>query len=101
VFDGSPHTPQCHGIIFGQKAEMEKHSEAYWIQEGPEHPMSENEDGEFGESRYERSNLENPEQSYRRGFQQGARAVVEALKDTRDPATLDTLKQYVGITLAE
>jgi hypothetical protein len=60
--------------------------------------MSENEDGEFGESRYERSNLENPE---RRGFQQGARAVVEALKDKLDPATLDTLKHYVGITLAE
>ena len=59
--------------------------------------MSENEGGEFGESRYERSNLENPEQSYRRGFQQGARVVVEFLKDKLDPATLETLKHYVGI----
>lgn len=30
--------------------------------------MTENEGAEFGESRYERSNLENPEQSYVAGF---------------------------------
>lgn len=27
--------------------------------------------------------------------------IVEALKDKLDPVTLDTLKRYVGITLAE
>jgi hypothetical protein len=63
--------------------------------------MSENQGAEFDTSRYERSNTEHPEQAYRRGFQQGAHAVVEALKERVDPNTLDALKHYVRITLAE
>lgn len=64
-------------------------------------PATANQGAEFDSSRYERSITEHPEQAYRRGFQQGAHAVVDALKDKVDPNTLDGLKHYVGITLAE
>src|SRR5262249_48555220 len=62
--------------------------------------------GEFrhdGEDRIERSDQEHPEQAYRRGVQQGAYFVLEALEADRgsvDRKLLADITRYVERTLA-
>jgi hypothetical protein len=62
--------------------------------------------GEFkhdGKARMERSDLEHPEQAYRRGVQQGAYFVLEALEadcGSVDRKLLSNITRYVERTLA-
>ena len=48
---------------------------------------------------WERSPIERPEQAYRRGFQQGAFAVVKFLEGKTGPALHEALRHYAGITV--
>ena len=59
------------------------------------------EDDEFcGEPRC-RSDGEHPARAYRRGFQQGAQAVVAALEGKIDPTIWGSLQDYVDSKVAQ
>ena len=48
-----------------------------------------------------RSDQENPERAYRRGFQQGVQAVVAALEGKIDPTIWGSLQDYVDGKVAQ
>jgi hypothetical protein len=53
------------------------------------------EDDEFCGEPMCRSDGEHPERAYRRGYQQGAQAMVAALEGKIDPMTWESLQDYV------